>query len=77
LARAAALRDADARAQLCTQLKDELAELRRLKHEAGVELARSKELAHAQSATIAHLEKKLGAAGKHKNVDTFVSMSNT
>ncbi|XP_052743541.1 early endosome antigen 1 [Bicyclus anynana] len=73
--RGAAQRDADARTQLCTQLKDELAELRRLKHEAGVELARSKELVHTQSATIAHLEKKLGAT-KLKNIDTFTVIGN-
>ncbi|XP_045775076.1 pericentrin-like isoform X4 [Maniola jurtina] len=74
--RSAAHRDADTRTQLCTQLKEELAELRRLKHETGVELARSKELLHTQSTTIVQLEKKLAAAAKARNIDTFTVIEN-
>ncbi|CAK1587322.1 unnamed protein product [Parnassius mnemosyne] len=51
----------DQRAQCAAQLRAELADVKRLKHDAGVELARAKELLSIQSATIVELEKKLSS----------------
>ncbi|CAK1555491.1 unnamed protein product [Leptosia nina] len=68
--RAQAQRENEARSHQCVQLKTELAELRRLKHEAGVELVRAKELLNIQSVTIKQLERKLATAQKTDLDDT-------
>ncbi|CAH4029833.1 unnamed protein product [Pieris brassicae] len=62
--RAQAQREADARTQMCAQLKTELAELRRLKHEMGVELVRAKELLSIQNSAISQLKQELAAVHK-------------
>ncbi|XP_049876262.1 major antigen-like isoform X4 [Pectinophora gossypiella] len=55
-------RDLDAKNDTCAALRSELADLKRLKHDAGVELLRAKELLNIQSSTISELEKKLTTA---------------
>ncbi|XP_022116002.2 A-kinase anchor protein 9 isoform X2 [Pieris rapae] len=62
--RAQAQREEDARTQMCVQLKTELAELRRLKHETGVELVRAKELLSIQNSAISQLKQELAAVHK-------------
>ncbi|XP_047522150.1 golgin subfamily A member 4 isoform X4 [Pieris napi] len=62
--RAQAQREGDARTQMCVQLKTELAELRRLKHETGVELVRAKELLSIQNSAISQLKQELSAVPK-------------
>ncbi|XP_068617987.1 golgin subfamily A member 4-like isoform X2 [Battus philenor] len=47
------------RTRAAADLRAQLVDLKRLKHEAGVELLRSKELLNTQGATIAELERKL------------------
>ncbi|CAG4982095.1 unnamed protein product [Colias eurytheme] len=59
---ARAQREEHAREHLAATLKAELAELRRLKHEAGVELVRARELLSIQSDTIRQLEGRLAQA---------------
>ncbi|XP_026322755.1 putative leucine-rich repeat-containing protein DDB_G0290503 isoform X2 [Hyposmocoma kahamanoa] len=55
-------RDLDAKGEQCNALRNELVTLKRLKHEASVELLRAKELLNIQGSTIAELEKKLASA---------------
>ncbi|XP_063626258.1 golgin subfamily B member 1 [Cydia splendana] len=57
--KAHAQKELDAKTEQCHALRTELAELRRLKHDAGVELLRAKELLNIQSGAIAELEQKL------------------
>ncbi|CAG4942904.1 unnamed protein product [Parnassius apollo] len=66
----------DQRTQCAAQLRAELADIKRLKHDAGVELARTKELLSIQSATIAELEKKLSSVTSKKQTlnDTMGSV---
>ncbi|XP_073961481.1 uncharacterized protein isoform X3 [Choristoneura fumiferana] len=61
-ARAHHQRELDAKSDACHALRGELAELKRLKHDASVELLRAKELLNIQSGAIAELEQKLAAA---------------
>ncbi|XP_050347699.1 golgin subfamily A member 4-like isoform X2 [Nymphalis io] len=75
-ARAQAQRDRDARARAAADAHARLADLRRLKHETGVELVRTKEVLHSQSATIAQLEKKLASVNKHRSTNTFTEIEN-
>ncbi|XP_072945175.1 uncharacterized protein [Epargyreus clarus] len=69
LARRTARQELDARAQQCAALRQDLADLRRLKHDAGVELVRAKELIRTQSATIMELENKLNSASKQRPIN--------
>ncbi|KAJ0174412.1 hypothetical protein K1T71_009520 [Dendrolimus kikuchii] len=62
-----AQRDLDARSEACAQLRGELADAKRLKHDTSVELLRAKELVNTQSATIANLEKRLSTASIRHN----------
>ncbi|KAJ2940341.1 hypothetical protein O0L34_g15 [Tuta absoluta] len=57
-----AQRELDAKSEACSVYRNELADLKRLKHDAGVELLRAKELLNIQSGTIAELERKLATA---------------
>ncbi|XP_047535544.1 golgin subfamily A member 4-like [Vanessa atalanta] len=75
-ARAHAQRDREAAARAAADAHARLAELRRLKHETGVELVRTKEILHSQTATVAQLEKKLAAVTKHRSVNTFTEIEN-
>nr|XP_032518685.1 pericentrin-like isoform X4 [Danaus plexippus plexippus] len=70
-------RDLDEAAATAAALRGELAELRRLKHESGVELVRTKELLHTQSDTIAQLEKKYSARSKHNDTITGIENEKT
>ncbi|CAG9564428.1 unnamed protein product [Danaus chrysippus] len=70
-------RELDEAAAATAALRGELAELRRLKHESGVELVRTKELLHTQSDTIAQLEKKYAARSKHNDTITGIENEKT
>ncbi|XP_046969688.1 pericentrin-like [Vanessa cardui] len=75
-ARAHAQRDREHAARAAADAHARLADLRRLKHETGVELVRTKEILHSQTATIAQLEKKLAAVNKHRSINTFTEIEN-
>ncbi|KAG6454355.1 hypothetical protein O3G_MSEX008650 [Manduca sexta] len=64
-----AQRELDARADACNALRNELAEIKRQKHDTSVELVRAKELLSTQSATIAELEKKLTSTARQKPIN--------
>ncbi|KAJ8712610.1 hypothetical protein PYW07_005452 [Mythimna separata] len=71
-------REMNARNEQCNALKNELAELKRLKHDAGVQLLRAKELISTQSYTISELEKKLSSNMNHKPVtDALTEIEST
>ncbi|XP_063536956.1 pericentrin-like [Cydia strobilella] len=59
-------KEIDAKTEQCHALRTELAELRRLKHDAGVELLRAKELLNIQSGAIAELEQKLATQAQRQ-----------
>ncbi|XP_022822554.1 sporulation-specific protein 15 isoform X6 [Spodoptera litura] len=71
-------RELNARNEHCSALKTELAEIKRLKHDAGVQLLRSKELINTQSTTIAELERKLASSQNHRPVvDALTEIEST
>ncbi|XP_063895101.1 centromere-associated protein E [Helicoverpa armigera] len=71
-------REMNARNDQCAALKSELAEIKRLKHEAGVQLVRSQELISTQASTIAQLEKKLNSGVHYRPVtDALTEIEST
>ncbi|CAG9129442.1 unnamed protein product [Plutella xylostella] len=66
---AQAQRENNGKSEQINELRQELAEIRRLKHEAGLELVRAQELLHIQAGTIRELERKLSAVGKQRPID--------
>ncbi|XP_075979991.1 uncharacterized protein LOC142979119 isoform X2 [Anticarsia gemmatalis] len=62
-------REIDAKNELCTALKSELAEIKRLKHDSSVQLLRAKELISTQTSTISELEAKLASTANHRPVN--------
>lgn len=62
-------REIDTKSEMCTALKNQLAEMKRVKHDAGVQLLRAKELISTQSSTIAELESKLSTAATHRPIN--------
>ncbi|KAL0822094.1 hypothetical protein ABMA28_005458 [Loxostege sticticalis] len=66
--RARTHREIDAARDSCTAVKTELADVKRLKHDASVELLRAKELLSIQSDTITELEKKLMSSTKQRPI---------
>ncbi|XP_063829173.1 early endosome antigen 1-like [Ostrinia nubilalis] len=64
--RARGNKELDAAREHATAVKNELADAKRLKHEASVELLRAKELLNIQSDTITELEKKLMTSAKQR-----------
>ncbi|XP_035444329.2 pericentrin isoform X4 [Spodoptera frugiperda] len=70
-------RELNARNEQCAALKSELAEIKRLKHDAGVQLLRSKELINTQSTTIAELERKLASYNHRPVVDALTEIEST
>ncbi|KAF9413069.1 hypothetical protein HW555_008589 [Spodoptera exigua] len=71
-------RELNAKNEQCSALKGELAEVKRLKHDAGVQLLRSKELINTQSSTIAELERKLASSNNHRPVvDALTEIEST
>ncbi|KAJ8715324.1 hypothetical protein PYW08_005305 [Mythimna loreyi] len=71
-------REMNAKNEQCNALKNELAELKRLKHDTGVQLLRAKELISTQSYTISELEKKLSSSANHKPVtDALTEIEST
>uniref|UniRef100_A0A2H1WB22 SFRICE_006999 n=1 Tax=Spodoptera frugiperda TaxID=7108 RepID=A0A2H1WB22_SPOFR len=70
-------RELNARNEQCAALKGELAEIKRLKHDAGVQLLRSKELINTQSTTIAELERKLASYNHRPVVDALTEIEST
>ncbi|XP_063365832.1 227 kDa spindle- and centromere-associated protein-like [Cydia amplana] len=59
-------KELEAKTEQCHALRTELAELRRLKHDAGVELLRAKELLNIQSGAIAELEQKMATQAQRQ-----------
>ncbi|CAB3230377.1 unnamed protein product [Arctia plantaginis] len=70
-------KEIEAKNELCTSLKNELAEIKRVKHESGKQLARAKQLISTQAAALADLELRLGDSARRPVTAALTEIENT